>query len=268
MKCCDFEYDGIRLSDKGFIICKFDSGGVDTISNGSTITFNTVPTLNGNKHEFTSAQYDDCITATFQICKNICSSIDNEEISLEDIRDIMRWLNRKGFYKFKLLDNEYSGFYFEASFNVSKIEFNGKTYGFELEMKTNRPFAIGEPVIISIDNKSSEDNHTIFSRSDEEGYIYPDMRIVIGEDVDENSELTIYNDIEDRTMTIKNCQPGEVISINYPMISTNKNRKIQNDFNWIFFRIASAFKNRQNNITISLPCSIKIKYTPIIKISV
>ena len=267
MKAYDFEYDGICLSDKGFMICYFDSKGVETISNGSRITFNTVSTMYGSKFEMVGTQYEEYITATFQICKRACGPR-HEEVSMEDVRDIMRWLNRKNFHKFRLRDNDYAGMYFEATFNVSKIEFNGKVYGFELEMITNRPFASKDPVIMHIDNKVENGVHTIFSKSDEEGYIYPDMEIVIDESVASNSTLTIHNSMEDRTMTIRNCQPGEVITINYPMISTNKDRKIQNDFEWVFFRIATTFKDRRNDITISLPCSIKIKYTPIVKVGI
>ena len=263
MKATDFEYDGICLSDKGFMICYFDSTGVETISNGSNITFNTVPTMYGSKFEIVGSQYEEYITATFQICKRACGPR-REEVSMEDMRDIMRWLNRKNFHKFKLIDVDYAGIYFEATFNVSKIEFNGKVYGFELEMITNRPFAVKEPVITHIDNKVRNGKHTIFSKSDEEGYIYPDMEIAIKEDGD----LVMHNSLDDRTMTIRNCKAGEVINITYPMISTNKDRKIQIDFEWLFFRIATTFKDRRNDITISLPCSIKIKYTPIVKVGI
>ena len=265
MKAYDFEYDGLRLSDKGFIICKFNSDSVETISNGSEITFNTVSTMNGMKHELTSSEYGECLTATFQICKNLCTSSGDEEISLEDMRDIMRWLNRKGFHKFKLRDIEYTGIYFEASFNVSKIEIGGKVYGFELELFTNRPFALYEPVLLTIRNDVANEVKNIFSKSDEEGYIYPDMEITI----DSDGDLEIYNSFENRTMRIANCKAGEVITLNYPIIQSSlPSHKIQNDFNWIFFRIASSFKNRVNKITISLPCTIKMKYLPIVKVGI
>lgn len=263
MKSYDFEYDGLRLSDKGFMICKFDSGGVDTVSNGSEITFNTVSTMRGVKHELTSIEYGDYLTATFQICKNLCLDND-EEISLEDMRDIMRWLNRKSFHKFKLIDDEYTGIYFEASFNVSKIEIDGRLFGFELEVFTNRPFALQEPVTIRFDAEANETKN-IYSKSDDEGYIYPDMEIIIKE----SGNLEIYNAFEDRTMLISNCEVDEVITINYPMISSSlASHKIQNDFNWRFFRIASSFKNKLNEITISLPCTIKMTYSPIVKVGI
>lgn len=263
MKCYDFEYDGIRLSDKGFMICKFDSGGVDTVSNGSEITFNTVSTLRGVKHELTSVEYGDYLTATFQICNNYCDRI-SEEISLDDMRDVMRWLNRKSFHKFRLLDDEYSGIYFEASFNVSKVEVDGKLYGFELEMFTNRPFAIAEPVTVKLDVKADE-TINVYNKSDDEGYVYPNMEIT----VKESGDLEIYNAMEDRTMTIKNCVADEVITIEYPMISSSvEAHKIQNDFNWVFFRLASTFKNKLNEVEVSLPCSIQLIYSPIVKVGI
>lgn len=264
MKSYDFEFDGIRLSDKGFMICKFDSDSVETISNGSQITFNTVSMMNGVRHELMSSEYDDCLTATFQICKNLCDGT-SEEISLEDVRDIMRWLNRKRFHKFKLLDDEYSGIYFESSFNVSKIEMNGRVYGFELEMFTNRPFALQEPVIFNIKNTEANGAHRFFSKSDEEGCVYPNMEIAL----DAAGDLEIYSVTEDRTMRIANCEVGEVITINYPIITSSlSSHKIQNDFNWIFFRIATSFKDRANDVIISLPCTIRIKYSPIVKVGI
>lgn len=264
MKSYDFEYDGLNLSDKGFIICKFGSNGVQTVSNGSKITFNTVSTMKGNKHELTSSEYGECLTTSFQICKHPCIT-DNEEISVDELRDIMKWLNRKGFHKFKLLNDEYMNIFFEASFNVGRIELDGKICGLELEVITNRPYAIHEPISITIKNIQENGTKNISSQSDEEGYIYPEMEIV----VDSDGDLEIHNSLEERTMRIANCKIGEVIKLNYPIIESSLDtHKINNDFNWKFFRIANSFRNRVNELTISLPCTIKIKYTPVVKVGI
>lgn len=265
MKAYDFEYDGVRLSDLGFIICKFDSSDVDTIDNGSQITFNTVPTLNGMKHELTSSTYEDCLNTTFQICKNRCDSNQTDTVSFDEMRNIMSWLNRKGFHKFRLLDDDYSGIYFEASFNVSRIEVNGMVYGFELEMFTNRPFAVREPVSITIKNAVENGTNVIFNESDEEGCIYPDMEITIIDDGD----FVMKNSFGDRTMRIANCKADEVIKISYPMISSSlDSHKIQNDFNWSFFRLENAFRNKRNEVTLSIPCVVKLTYSPIVKVTI
>lgn len=264
MKCYDFEYDDLNLSDFGMIICKFGSNGTETISNGSNITFNTIPTMNGQKHELTSVEYGDCLTTTFQICKHPCNS-DYDEISIDEVETITTWLNRKKFHKFKLLNADYLNIFFEASFNVSKIEINGLVYGLELEVITNRPFALRESISTVIKNIRENGEKRISSLSDEEGYIYPEMTITIQEDGD----LEIYNEFENRTMRIANCKSGEVIKLSYPMIETSlSTHKIQNDFNWIFFRIARTFREKVNNLTISIPCTIEIKYCPIVKVGI
>ena len=188
MKAYDFEFDGINLSQFGFIICKFGSDGIETVSNGSNITFNTVSTMKGEKHELTSSEYEECLTTTFQICKHPCIT-DSEEISVDELRDIMKWLNRKGFYKFKLLSDDYLNIFFEASFNVSRIEMDGKICGLELEVITNRPYAVHEPISITIKNIQENGTKNISSQSDEEGYVYPEMEIII----DSDGDLEIYN---------------------------------------------------------------------------
>lgn len=263
MKAYDFEYDGKKLSEFGMMICSFDSKGMETVSNGSTITFNTVSSQNGTKHELTSAVYEECLETTIQICKNSCSD-GISEIYPHELRELTRWLSRKKFLKFKILDDYYIDLYFEASFNVSRIEFGGNVFGLELEVVTNRPFALKEPKQIIIKNLVQDGKHSIFDISHEEGYIYPHTEITIG---DTDGDLRIYNELENREVVVKNCKSGEVITMDYPVIqSDDENHNIQNDFEWNFFRIANTYEKRRNDLTISIPCTIKLEYSPIVKV--
>lgn len=264
MKAYDFSYDNVLLSDMGYMICKFDGGGTDTVSNGSIITLNTVSSMNGTKNELASAVYEEPITATFQICKHPCI-FDKGEITADEARELMKWLNRKDFHKFKLINDEWHNIYLEASFNVSRIEIDGLLRGFELEMITNSPFAHMEPVNISIDNKVKNGSKTIAFESDEEGFIYPEMEITVKADGD----LEIGNEFENRVMVIKNCKNGEVINVNYPVIESSlADHKIMNDFNWKFFRLARTIDRYKNVVTFSIPCTVKISYSPIAKIGI
>lgn len=262
MKAYDFEYAGRFLHDFGMVICKFGSSGLETVSNGSQIVFNTLSTLNGSKHELVSTRYEDCLGTTIQICKYRCNS-DVKEISSIEFRELTKWLNRKKFLKFKILDEDYIDLYFEASFNVSRIEFDGKLYGLELEIVTNRPYALKEPRIIGVKNLVQNGKHSINDTSHEEGYIYPYTEIHIAED----GNLNIHNSIEDRDTYIANCVAGEIITMDYPVIKSSiSSHNIQNDFNWSFFRVANTYENSRNDLTISIPCTIKIKYSPIVKV--
>lgn len=263
MKAYDFSYgDNKKLSDFGFIICSFDDKGLDTVSNGAVISFNTVSTLNGAKHELTSCTYEDCLETTIQICKNPCVD-GNMEINQTTFRELTKWLCRKKFLKFKPISKEYIDLYHEAVINVSRIEIDGKLVGLELEIRTNRPFSLKEPRIININNTEQDGKHSINDISHEEGYIYPHIEIVINQD----GNLKIHNAIENRDTYIANCKSGEIITMDYPVISSSdSSHDIQNDFNWNFFRIANTFENGRNDLTISLPCSIKIEYSPIVKV--
>lgn len=287
METYDFEYDGTTLSDMGYILCQFDSSGMQTITGGSKISFQMVSALRGSRHELAGSSYDECLSATLQICKNP-ETHENLEISTDELRELMRWLNRKEFHKFKLLDDNYTNLYFEASFNISRIEINGKLNGLELEMTTNRPFALQESRYITISAGPSGGSATIYDTSDEEGFLYPYMEITVLEDgcLDISSVLRDYYNqradcekseipiLEERLTRIKDCKRGEVITLDYPIIKTSLGpdtptpHKIEQDFNWNFFRIFNTFNNRLNELEISLSCEIKIRYSPIVKVGI
>lgn len=326
MKAYNFEYAGKTLEEFGMILCQFDgSKGVETVSDGCEVVFHTVPSLNGLKNNTTSTAYEDVLECVLQVCKYKCNG-DIQEITESEHREFTKWLGRRKFLKFKVFDENHIDLYYEATFGISRIEIDDKLYGFELAIKTNRPFALKEAktttitckegkevygwkkyqtdpeiemlgYVTSIDENTypqgkvdENDNiiegaHTdgyqyvsigqvykasLNDTSYEEGYIYPQMEITIG-DIDDKPvnerKLTIYNSIENRETYIKNCTSGEVITFDYPVIqSSDLSHDIQNDFNWKFFRVANTYDNSRNDLVISLPCSIKIKYSPIVKV--
>lgn len=324
MKAYDFQFGERTLSSYGFIVCSFDSGGLDTID-GVEVTFNVVPSLNGQKHELASVVYEDCLEATIQICKHSCSK-GVEEITASEYREITRWLSRKSFSKLKILDDDHIDLYYEAAVtSIGRIEIDGKLYGLELNIITNRPFALHEPKVINLKTKKrytwekfytvndvekgettgtfvssydinlypndgvktyeieeceseeygniksdyyykleKEENVASFNDSSyEEGHIYPYTEIIVLEEGD----LNIHSVLENRDTYIANCSSGEIITMDYPIIKTdNTSHNIQNDFNWNFFRVANTFENSRNDLITSIPCSIKIKYSPIVKV--
>lgn len=264
MKAKDFEFDGKRLSDFGFIVVSFGDKGLETID-GAEITFSTIPTRNGSIHLTTSTVYESCLETSIQIAKYSCST-GMQEISAVEFREISRWLNRRKFLKFKLLDENYIDLYYMASVvSIGRMELDGKLLGLELHIITNSPHSFKEPRTITINNIVQDGKHSINDTSYEEGYIYPYIEII----VNESGDLNIYNAIENRNTLIKNCKVGEVITMDYPVITSSlQSHNIQNDFNWTFFRIANTYDNSRNDLTISLPCSIKIKYSPIVKVGI
>lgn len=264
MKAYDFEYDGLNLSDKGFMLCSFDKSKIDTVENGVEINMETSPFYNGDVNYILTANYESTLTATFQICKNPCTGEDLN-ITVDEVRDMASWLCRKGFHKFKIFDDDYLNVYYEATFNMSRIIRNGNVIGLELEMITNRPFGVMEDTVINIKNEVENGVENFYSISDDEGFIYPKVKITIKQDGD----LKISSIFVQRDTIIKNCKAGEIIEMDYPVIKSSlESHKIQNDFNWNFFRIENKFKDKRNLIQISIPCEIEMIYSPIAKIGI
>ena len=264
MKAYDFEYDGLNLSDKGFMLCSFDKSKIDTVENGVEINMETSPFYNGDVNYILTANYESTLTATFQICKNPCTGEDIN-ITVDEVRDMASWLCRKGFHKFKIFDDDYLNVYYEATFNMSRIIRNGNVIGLELEMITNRPFGVMEDTVINIKNEVENGVENFYSISDDEGFIYPKVKITIKQDGD----LKISSIFVQRDTIIKNCKAGEIIEMDYPVIKSSlESHKIQNDFNWNFFRIENKFKDKRNLIQISIPCEIEMIYSPIAKIGI
>lgn len=266
MEFYDFEYDGVKLSELGYTLCEFGGNGEKTISNGSKLSFNTVSTLFGQKNELVSTTYSECIGTKLQICKIPCDYTADYHISVEDISKISRWLNRKGFYKLKFMCEGYSDLYFEASFNINQIKIGGYTCGLELEVVTNRPYALAEERVMKYRSETPDWNFFIYDMSDEEGITPVIAEIKILSDGD----LIIDNSTYDKRTKIINCVAEEEIIMDNPIISSSvPEHKIQNDFNYNFMRIYNSFDiGRKNDFFVSLPCEITIKYNPVVKIGI
>lgn len=259
----DFEYDGVKLSDLHFMICSFDSGrGMETVSYGGDLTFNKVSEYNGKHWLLTNSLYEESLTATFSICPDPCYF--DIEAGIDDAthRTIMRWLNKRTFAKFKPIVPG-SGVHFFGSFVVKGQLIDGKLIGYELTLETDRPFGIDEPVTYTF-TVNQNGNYTIMDTSDEIGHIYPRMEITPTAD----GTLNIWNSMDDEwATTITDCVAGELIILDHPMVSTSSaSHKIQQCFDYNFPRICNTFLDNENILTFSLPCTVRLTYSPIRKV--
>lgn len=267
MNAVDFEYDGYRLSDFDFVICDIEgNNGIVTVDAGSNITFNRVSRHRGKRYSLTSTSYDNCLETSFQICKDPCK-YENIFITDDEFRDLMRWLNRNKFYRFRLVGEDYfdeETCYYDASFNIDKIIIDDKLCGLQLNMVTNRPFGYGVQQKNTFTITNTSDVLRVYDMSDEIGYTYPDVKVK----VKASGDLEIKNNTYNSVCKLKNCTAGEVIRINgdtMVVTSSLNSHKIYKDFNFEYFMIGNTFNNRLNEISVSLPCDIEITYYPIIK---
>lgn len=293
----DFEYDNAKLSDYGFIICQFDASNSAEVTNvGSTITFNQIPINRGRSHPLVSTQYDECLTVTFDICKDPCSTnyTDNGKITFKEERSLFRWLNRRQFNKFRFIteNNEDTKVWYMAAFNIEEIRVNDILYGLRLTAVTDKPYGIGETqteytTYTSVSASDDATENYVFIRqvlSDEIGRLPIKMKITLGnislarsydlkiqisESIQESDDSINFN----QEIVINNCSQGETITIdgeNEIITSDDSNHKIYNDFNYKFPYF--LIKNGSNKFAIriiapSSSCTgiVKVEYAPIIK---
>ena len=282
----DFEFNGQRASDFGCMVCNFDGVGLETVSAGSNLVLNTVNKTMVNNFDIMSTKYDEPFTTTFQICKHTCKNYnpDTQELEEELIARMMRWLNKKHYRKFKMLysDGKCSDIYYKGTFTlIQMITLGERVVGLELTFQANAPFGYYEPLEFYMEFPNTETEFCIYDTSDEEGFIYPSkVEITVLEDGD----LEIYNSQEHKYTIIKNCIAGEMITLdgaNKIILSNVAHPTIYNDFNYTFIRIMNKSgecddyygvnneeDERENVFTVSLPCNIYLKYSPICKMGV
>ena len=269
MYAYDFEYDGKLLSEYGFMVCRFDeAGGPEAADAGSEITFVTAPMQAGKRFVAGGSKYDKCLTTTFQICKNPCDfNAEEMEISADEFRALSRWLNRREFLWFHNYDwqePEKIRPWVRASFSLAKIEIGGVTYGIELTMTTDSPFGYGEEIVEEFTFTQNKLSELLVDYNDEIGETYPALTITCGS----AGTLTISDDRTDCECSVDNCISGEVISFSGDtqiITSSNALHDLANDFNYDFFRFGNTFDDRENTVTVNMPCTVELRYRPIWK---
>ena len=268
MNLTDFEYDGIRLSDMNMSVTSFDSPS-DEQDVGNSIEINNVKAQFADTYFSAGYQYTDPFSLEFDITKYNCNDFDDFIISDTELNKLMRWLNRKGYYKFKPIhdDGSFGDIYYLSTFNISLLKVGGRLVGLHLTMNCNAPYAYLETC--TFEHTFDSDSFDITDVSDEVGGIYCKATIT----VKSAGDLTITNSLDASYPTIiKNCKADEVITMSgkTKIISTtmDSHTKLPNDFNYNFIRIKNTYNENVNTFTTSLPCTIKFEYEPIKKVGI
>ena len=275
MHMVDFEYNGETLSSYGCMPCSFDSNE-DTVDVANSITINTVKPPNVEKLMATGSSYEDPLKVTFSICssytcenQNDTSSNEYDSLTDEKINEIMRWLNRRGYYKFSPIydDDSFEDVFFYGTFNAELVKMGEMVVGFNLTLQTNAPYGFVE----SPNKKHTfkDDEFIVRDTSDEVGVLYADVIIKCLEDGD----LVIRNSLDPYNSTvIKNCSANEVIALKGEQkiitSSEDNHATLYNDFNYHYIRIKNTYDTNKNVFTSTLNCEMSISYYPVRKVGI
>lgn len=258
----DFIFDGKTLSSFGYVLCAFNGLDIETtpISN---MEYTTIKAPLSDVSAKVSSDYPENLTTTIQICKSPCEYEYDDIITAHDISELSKWLCRKNYKWFSWVDkSDFAEVCYEAQIKMNKITLYGKCIGLELVINTNRPYAV-TPLI---NTKVSGNNFKITAFSDEDGYIYPDVKIV----VKGSGDLILTNNYDNSSTEIKNCVEGETIYIygDILQIETDSDREIYKDFNYVFPRLISSYEKYINEFVSNMECDINISYRGIRKVGI
>lgn len=267
----DFEYAKRRLSEFGCTMCRVNTNSGDyEIEIGCDITFTTIKNNHSSIHSATSTSYDNVYTATFDIIKYNCDTDENIYMSSLEVRNIMKWLNRRDYHRLKFINEiaDESNVHHDGSFNVKQLMIGDHILGLSLTFTSNAPYGFGDLVERKCMMLNSNDQVSVYGDSDEYGIIYPKIEIKCFSD----GTMQIKNQTTETLLIIDRCSANEVITIDgeHRVIFSNdsSHTTLPNDFNYEYLDILVDEYDNENVYSSTLPCELTISYLPIRKVGV
>ena len=151
MQVVDFIYDGKNLSDMGLKPCFFDSPDEEQ-DIGNLIVTGDAKAPNTNEFLPVGLSYEDPFEFECQAAKDPCEEQQDFEFSDEEINQIVRWLNRRGYYKCQPIydDGSFPDVYYMGFFNISLVKIAGKVMVEQIECR----YAFERAVVIGYEQSA------------------------------------------------------------------------------------------------------------------
>lgn len=257
----DFVFDKVALSDLGYIAV-FQSSEEQVVV--SEMSLNTVKGARSDKSHATSYTYPNNYSDTFMILKNPCEYNDDEmDLTNKEISELIKWLCRKEYKWFRFVDDDDDDeIWYEVKFDAKKEYAGERVIGLSLTVEANTPYGFTKEKT----RKYTASPMKIKVHSDEEGYIYPTVRITLRQ----GGNLVLTNTFENRSTTLKNCVNNETIVLYgddlQQIVSSNPNHDYVTEFNYKFPRLCNKYNEYLNTFTSNLPCDISFTYREIRKV--
>ena len=258
----NFVFDNIALSDLGYIIIHDGVQDEDGVVSGMEYT--TVKAARSDLSHKVATPYSENYHVDIEIMKNPCSDGDLN-LTNDVISEMARWLCRKEYKWFRWVDEiGQDEIWHEVRITMDKKAYGTDIIGLVLHVESNRPYGLTREIKQTWTNNSEP--HTVYVRTDEEGYIYPDVVIT----KQGGGTVRITNAYENRETEIQNCIDGEVITIiggdTKQITSTNTTHDFASDFNYQFPRLCNQYGDYKNVFTVEGDCTITLSYRGIRKV--
>lgn len=191
---------------------------------------------------------------------------DYNYLTMQECRQVARWLDVNNYKEFKFGNEDcYNILLYAKVTELTQLSVGNKIVGFEIEFTCNAPYGFSPIQDINISFHSNNPSYTLLNITDEFGFIYPKMMITFLE----NCDFQIINETENRITKIKNCKKNEKITLDNrtkQITSTNDLHKLNEDFNWGWFRFVSYTDMDKNILSCTNNCNINFTYQGIRKL--
>lgn len=241
----DFTFCDKKLSDFGFMIADFDNSLDDSASCGNVELITTRPPMSANNIVH-GISYGDPIKLDFQIVKfDFANCICSETpVTNEEQENLMRWLIKRNYNYIYFDDNIH--LCFNVHMNVTPKKVGGVIRGFQITATNDSVYSYSEEKdeFLVVGDNAFIDNSSVI------GYTYPVFRITTGT----KGDVIIKHQEDDRTMTIKNCLSGEILTIDCEhgiIQSSVASHDLSSDFNFVFLRFFNTEDTRDNTISVT-----------------
>lgn len=248
----DFIFDGQCLSDFGYVIAA--DGATDETLAVSNMNYELVKSAMSDISYKVAHEYPDNYSRTFMIIKSNCADVEDfGYLTDDDVSVLTRWLVRKQYKWFKYIG---TNVWFKVQNVVEKQYYGDSVIGLSITVNANAPFGFTPEIV----NTWDDAEHTIYTVSDEEGYILPNLEITMNS----GGNLVIRNSRINEFTQINNVNSGEVINIYgeglLQITTSDSHHNIADDFNYEFPKLVCMYNDNANVITTNLSCTIKMTY--------
>lgn len=256
-KVLDFTYDGKSSTDIGLKLVKFDGSGIATDSVAVPLEIEDTKIKRIDKPFFFGVEATPKLSFKIQLAylpDNGKSSTENY-LTPQTFGAITRWLTRREYKEFKIIDCDYTNVIYKCMFqNPKKIEIGNYPIGIELDVICDRPYGYYSQTISKTVNGTTTFNYQNVGFLDVP--IYPILEITMG--ATGGTALIQNNTDSNKQTTFTGLSANEVVNVDMQkqiiVSSTGLNRNSNFNFNW--FRVMPQY---YNSITLTGIFTVKFK---------
>lgn len=243
-KALEFQYDGKSSNDFGLKIVNFSGGGgVGTDNIGIPLSIEEQKIKRNPKPFFYGVEVTPKLSFKIQLAYLPSNGLDGSLLPRQTLGAISKWLFKREYKEFKIIDTDYSNIIYNCMFqNPKQIEVGNSPYGLELDVICDRPYGFRRQTITKVVNTSLTFN--IQNIGFDNDFIYPEIEFTT------SGSISIKNNTDNNTFTFTGLGVNETVYVNNQrqeiISSTGLNRNSNFNFKW--FRLTPDY---YNNITIT-----------------